>query len=273
MIGAYLLALREGMEAALIVGVALGTLRKLSRPELAGAIWIGAASATAISLAVAAALALAGAELEGSAEAAFEGTTMLLAAGVLTWMVFWMQSQGRLVQANLESGVQRAAVAGQREGLFWLAFLAVLREGIETALFLAAASLAAGLSSTVLGGLLGLATAIALGWALFAATVRLDLRRFFAVTGALVLLVAAGLVAHGVLEFNELGWIPTIVEHVWDTNGILDEGSFLGQVLRSFFGYNGNPSLTEALAYLTYLATVVYALWRRRPLTPAQQQA
>jgi len=273
MIAAYLLALREGMEATLIVGVALGALRKARRPELARPIWLGVVLAAAVSLVVGGALALAGGELEGPAEIAFEGITMLLAAGVLTWMVFWMQSQGRMIQANLEIGVQRAAASGQRKALFWLAFLAVLREGIETALFLTAAGLATGFTSTVYGGLLGIATAIALGWALFAATVRLDVRRFFSVTGALILLFAAGLVAHGVHEFNELGWIPAVVEHIWDTNPILDEGSLPGQLLKSLFGYNGNPSLTEALAYLAYLATIVYALARRRALIPAQQQA
>jgi high-affinity iron transporter len=273
MIGAYLLAMREGMEAALIVGVALGALRKMRRPDLARPVWLGVALAVALSVIAGGALALAGAELEGPAEVAFEGVTMLLAAGVLTWMVFWMQSQGRLIQANLEIGVQRAAASGQRKALFSLAFLAVLREGIETALFLIAAALAAGFSETVFGALLGIATAVALGWALFSATVGLDIRKFFSLTGALVFLFAAGLVAHGVHEFNELGWIPGVIEHIWDTNSILNEGSFLGQVARALFGYNGNPSLTEALAYISYLATVAYALARRRALVPVQQRA
>jgi high-affinity iron transporter len=273
MIAAYVLALREGMEAALIVGVAFGALRKLRRPELARPIWLGVILAAAISLAAGAALTLAGAELEGPAEEAFEGITMLLAAGVLTWMVFWMRSQGRLIQSTLESGVARAASSGQHVALFWLAFLAVLREGVETALFLTAAGLASGTSGALLGGLLGLATAVALGWALYAATVRLDVRRFFTATGALVLLFAAGLVALGIHEFNELGWIPGVIDHIWDTSGILDETSMVGQVVRGLFGYNADPSLTEALSYLAYLATVGFALSRRRSLHPAPQHA
>jgi len=273
MIPAYFLALREGMEAALIVGLVLGALRKLRRPDLARPIWLGVLLAAAISLAAGASLAWAGAGLEGASEEAFEGITMALAAGVLTWMVFWMQSQGRLLQANLEAGVQRAAASGQRTALFWLAFLAVLREGLETALFLTAAALASGFSSTLIGGLLGIATAIGLGWALFGATVRLDVRRFFSLTGTLVLLFAAGLVAHGVHEFNELGWIPGIVQPVWDTNAILDESSIVGQMLRALFGYNGNPSLTEVLAYLTYVAGVAFALAKRRGPVPARQEA
>lgn len=273
MIAAYVLALREGMEAALIVGVAFGALRKLRRPEGARPIWLGILLAGAISVAAGIALTLVGAELEGAAEEAFEGITMLLAAGVLTWMVFWMQRQGRLIQSNIELGVTHAATSGQQLALFWLAFLAVLREGIETALFLTAAALASGISGTLIGGILGLATAAGLGWALYAATIRLDIRRFFTVTGALVLLFAAGLVAHGVHEFNELGWIPGVIDPLWDTNGFLDEASVVGQAMRALFGYNANPSLTEALSYLAYLATVGLALSKRRALIPTQQQA
>jgi high-affinity iron transporter len=261
------------MEAALIVGVALGVLRKLRRPELARPVWLGVILAATISLVAGGALTIAGARLEGKAEEAFEGVTMLLAAAVLTWMVFWMQNQGRLIQTSLEAGVTRAAGSGQHMALFWLAFLAVLREGIETALFLAAAGLASGISGALIGGILGLATAVALGWALYAATVRLDVRRFFTATGALVLLFAAGLVAHGVHELNELGWIPGVIDHVWDTSGILEETSVAGQMLRGLFGYNADPSLTEALSYLGYLAAVGFALSRRRALVPVQQRA
>jgi high-affinity iron transporter len=273
MIAAYVLALREGMEAALIVGVAFGALRQLRRPDGARPVWLGILLAAAISLAAGVTLTLVGAELEGAAEQAFEGITMLLAAGVLTWMVFWMQSQGRQIQTNLKVDVSRAATSGQHRALFWLAFLAVLREGIETALFLAAAALASGITGTVVGGVMGLATAAALGWALYAATVRLDVRRFFTVTGALVLLFAAGLVAHGVHEFNELGWIPGVVEHIWDTTGILDETSVLGQAMRALFGYNADPSLSEALSYVAYLTIVGFALSRRRTMVAARQQA
>jgi len=123
--------------------------------------------------------------------------------------------------------------------------------------------------------ILGLGTAALLGWTLFATTVRLDLRRFFQVTGILLILFAAGLVAHGVHEFNEVGWIPSVIEHVWDVNAIVDENSVPGQLLKTLFGYNGNPSLTEMIAYFAYLV-VVTILWRREPAsvkTPATSQA
>jgi high-affinity iron transporter len=273
MITSFFLALREGMEAALIVGITLGAARKLHRDDLARPIWLGVALAGGLSLAAGATLGWLGTGLEGPAQEAFEAITTLLAAAVLTWMVFWMQSQGRAVEIDLKAGVQRAAASGQRTAVFWLAFFAVLREGLETALFLTAAALASGVSSTVVGGLLGLATAIGLAWALFTATLRLDVRRFFSLTSPLVLFLAAGLVAHGVHEFIELGWIPGLIDPVWNVNPFLNEGSIVGQLLRALFGYNGDPSLTEILAYLAYLGGVAAVLARRRAVVPAGQRA
>ncbi|MGZ9222507.1 MAG: FTR1 family protein, partial [Anaerolineales bacterium] len=122
------------------------------------------------------------------------------------------------------------------------------------------------------GTILGLGTAALLGWTLFATTVRLDLRRFFQVTGILLILFAAGLVAHGVHEFNEVGWVPVVVEHIWDVNSIIDETSLAGQLLKTLFGYNGNPSLTEMFAYFAYLV-VVSIFWRRENTVPAKATA
>ncbi|MGD2105368.1 MAG: FTR1 family protein [Anaerolineae bacterium] len=261
-----LLAFREGLEAALIVGIVLGALRKLGHVEQSRAVWQGVAMAVVASLAAAIGLNLIGARLEGPSENVFEGVTMFLAAGVLTWMIFWMQAQSRFIRARLEADVRRAIV-GSGRGLSGLAFAAVFREGLETALFLTAAALTTTIWETILGGLLGLAAAIITGWLLFATTIRLDVKRLFQVTGVLLILFAAGLVAHGVHEFNELGWIPAVIEHVWDTNRIMDEGSVLGQVLKALFGYNGNPSLTEVAAYGTYYVIVLLSLrWRGQRL-------
>ena len=113
-----------------------------------------------------------------------------------------------------------------------------------------------------------------LGWGLLASTVRLNLRRFFQVTGFLMILFAAGLVAHGVHEFNEVGWIPSVVEHVWDVNPILDENSTFGLMLKALFGYNGNPSITEVLAYLAYFVAIFFGLrWINRPVKALGTQA
>lgn len=275
MLASFLLSLREGIEAALIIGIVLGALRKLNRSEMAPAVWYGAISALAVSLLTGILLTAFGLSLEGAAEEIFEGIAMLLAAAVLTWMIFWMNRQARSIKGELEAGVNRATSTGGTRALFSLAFLAVVREGIELALFLTAATFASDVQSTLLGALLGMGAAVFLGWGLFASTRRLNLRRFFQVTGVLLILFAAGLVAHGVHEFNEVGWIPSVVEHVWDVNPIIDENSTPGLLLKALFGYNGNPSLTEVLAYLAYYVVIFFGLrWINRPVpAPATRSA
>jgi len=260
MLPSYLLSLREGIEAALIIGIVLGALRQMRRMDFSAAVWFGVISASVISALAGVLLTYFGLSFEGQAEQVFEGITMLLAAGVLTWMIFWMSRQARNIKGELESGVRKAAFEGGKRGLFALAFLAVLREGIELALFLAASVFASDVQQTLIGAFLGLGTAILLGWSLFATTVRLDLRRFFKVTGFILILFAAGLVAHGVHEFNEAGLIPPVIEHVWDVNSILDEDATLGSMLKALFGYNGNPSLTEVLSYFAYFVVVFFGL-------------
>lgn len=271
MLPSYLLSLREGLEAALIIGIVLGALRQVRRPEFRSAVWAGVIAAIATSLLAGAALFLLGINLEGKAEQIFEGITMFLAAGILTWMIFWMNRQSHTLKGDLEAGVYRASSGSGRGALFALAFFAVVREGVELALFLSAAAFASDATQTLAGALLGLGTAVLLGWSLFATTVRLDLRRFFQVTGILLILFAAGLVAHGVHEFNEAGWIPAGIEHVWDINPILGENSTLGQILKALLGYNGNPSLTEVIAYLAYYVFIWIGLRRSHRAAPVLQ--
>jgi high-affinity iron transporter len=278
MLPSYLLSLREGLEAALIIGIVLGALTKIRRNDLSPALWFGTLSAVAVSILVAIVLTSFGLSLEGTAEQVYEGITMLIAAGILTWMIFWMSKQARFLKSELEAGVNKAAASTGRRAIFWMAFVAVAREGVELAFFLTAAFFAGDQSQvttniiqTLAGTILGLGTSALLGWTLFATTVRLDLRRFFQVTGFLLILFAAGLVAHGVHEFNEIGWIPVVIEHVWDMNAILDETSLPGELLKTLFGYNGNPSLTEIIAYFMYLA-VVTVFWRR-DTAPAKAMA
>jgi len=271
MLPTYLLSLREGLEAALIIGIVLGAVSKIRRKDLSPAVWLGTLSAVIVSILTAVTLTSFGMSLEESAEQIFEGVTMLIAAGILTWMIFWMGKQARFLKSELEAGVNKAAAryAAGKRAVFWLAFVAVVREGVELAFFITAAFFAGDQSQvmsntiqTLAGTILGLGTAALLGYTLFATTVRLDLRRFFQVTGILLILFAAGLVAHGIHEFNEVGWIPAVVEHVWDVNMILDETSVAGQLLKTLFGYNGNPSLTEMIAYFVYIAVVAF-FWRR----------
>jgi high-affinity iron transporter len=255
MLPSYLLSLREGIEAALIVGILLGAVRQTKRPELVSYIWLGTLSAAALSILSAVMLTILGLEMEDPGEAIFEGFTMLIAAGLLTWMIFWMSSQSRTLKASLEADVHRASQFGKR-AIFFVAFIAVLREGIELALFLTASVFVSTSLQTLIGAFLGLGTAILLGWSIFASTVRLDLRRFFQVTGVMLVLFAAGLFAHGVHEFVEVGWIPAIIEHVWDLNHIISEESLLGQLLAALFGYNATPTLTEMIAYVAYFVAI-----------------
>ena len=283
MLPTYLLSLREGLEAALIIGIVLGALRKIHRTDLSPALWLGTLSALVVSILAAILLTTLGLSFEGRAEQIYEGVTLLLAACILTWTIFWMNSQAKNMRGELEEGVNKAAgYAAGRRAIFWLAFVAVVREGVELALFLAAAFFAGSkeniMANTILiltGVVLGLGTAILLGWSLLATTARLNLKRFFQVTGYLLILFAAGLVAHGIHEFNEAGWIPNVIEHVWDVNVIIDETSVLGELLKTLFGYNGNPSLTEVIGYFTYLASVIFLFTRntvKRDVRVAQTQ-
>jgi high-affinity iron transporter len=266
MLPSFLLSLREGIEAALIIGIVLGALRQMRRTDLNSTVWLGTLSAAALSILGGVLLTMLGLSFEGPAEQIFEGTTMILAAALLTWMIFWMNRTARNLKSSIEGDIQRAALATGKRAVFFVAFLAILREGIELALFLTASVFATDTVQTLLGALLGLGTAILLGWSIFAAIIRLDLRRFFQVTGILLILFAAGLVAHGIHEFNEVGWIPAVIEHVWDVNTIVDENSTFGQLLKALFGYNGNPSLTEVIAYLVYFVTILLGLkWVNKP--------
>lgn len=275
MLPSYILSLREGIEAALVIGIVLGAVRKINRPELTSIIWLGALIAFIVSILAAVLLTTFGLELKGTAEPVFEGFTMLLAAGVLTWMIFWMSNQSHTLKSELEAGVNKAAGSAGKQALFWLAFVAVVREGIELALFLAAAAFASSTQQTLLGAVLGIGTAALLGWTLFASTMRLDLRRFFQVTGFLLILFAAGLIANSVFEFNEVNWIPAIIEHIWDVNAIVNNTSTFGQLLKALFGYNGNPSLTQMIAYFAYLLGILITLQfiKGKPKAAEQPQA
>lgn len=260
MLPSFVLSLREGLEAALIIGIVLGALSKMNRKELVPAVWQGFTSAFVVCILAAIVLNFIGAEFEGRAEEIFEGVAMLLAAGILTWMIFWMRRQSRSLKTELEASVRNAAIDNGRKAIFALAFLAVGREGFELALFLFATQLEAGAIQVISGALLGLAVAAFLGWLLFSSTRRLSLNRFFQITNVLLILFAAGLVAHGIHEFNEAHLVPEVVEHIWDINPILNENSTVGELLSALLGYNGNPSLTEVIAYLGYFGLLALGL-------------
>jgi high-affinity iron transporter len=276
MLASFLITLREGLEAALIVGIVLSVLRKLEQRNRDRPVWLGVGAAVLVSIVVGLVLQALGVAFEGRGEKIFEGIAMLLAAAVLTWMIFWMQRQGRQIQAELERDVRQAVLAGSAWALFSLAFVAVVREGIETALFMTAAAFSTTATQTLIGGILGLAVAVVLGWLIFAAGRRLNVRAFFRGTSVLLILFAAGLFAHGVHEFQEAGLLPVIVEHLYDLNPILDENGTVGAFLKALFGYNGNPSLLESLSYLAYFVVIGLLTvrgWKALPGRAAQPVA
>lgn len=271
MLASFLLSLREGLEAALIIGIVLGVLVKLKRTDLNAVVWRGAGLAALLSLLAAIALNLLGMEFEGKGEEIFEGIAMLLAAGVLTWMILWMKNHGSTLKNEIEEQTNQATLGKGQNALFALAFLAVFREGIELALFLLAARLTSSPLQTVSGALLGLISAGILGLILFSSTMKLSLRNFFRATNFLLIIFAAGLVGLGIHEFNEAGIIPSVIEHVWDLNGILSDKSEMGLLLKALVGYNGNPSLTEVGAYISYLAVLIaMLLTQRRKQSPVK---
>ena len=275
MAAAALIALREGLEAALIVGIVLGYLRRIGYLEGRRSVWLGVFAAALASVSVAVVIQLIGMELEGRAEEIFEGATMFLAVGVLTWMIFWMHYQARLIKTSLERNVQEAVETGTKWGLILVAFIAVFREGVETVLFLSAATFASEGQGTLIGAALGLTAAILIGFLIYASTARLNIRLFFNITSVLLLLFAAGLLANGIHEFQEAGVIPTVNGQLWDTNNLVDENSSLGQMLKAVVGYNGDPSLEEVVAYFGYWIAVLLGLrlWMESRYSPKLEQA
>jgi len=272
MLSALLVTLREGVEAALIVAIVVAALARLGRKDLIRTAWSGVGAAVVVSLAAGAVLFATAGGLEGRAEQVFEGVAMFTAVGVLTYMVFWMARQGAAIASELRDKTAKAAAAGSAGAVFALTFVAVVREGLETALFLFSTVRSSEPVAAGLGAVAGLALAGALGVAIYRAGAALGLRTFFAATGVLIVLVAAGLTAHGVHEWQEAGILPVTIEHVWDTSAFMPQDSVVGGLARSLFGYAESPSLLEAVSYLAYLVTVGL-MWARRLRFSYRRQA
>jgi high-affinity iron transporter len=225
-------------------------------------------SASIVSLLAALLLRLVDQELKGTAEQIFEGVTFLLAAGVLTWMIFWMRRQAGNIKSDLEGKVSRASRGQGGGALYFLAFIAVLREGIELALYLTASSLTSTGIQTVRGTSIGLLGAGLLGYLLYTTTLKLNLQRFFQVTSVILILFAAGLIAHSVAEFNQAGIIPAVISPIWNLNPLLNDQSIVGILASTLFGYHGSPSLTEAVSYAVYILAALLIFIKPRNLQP-----
>jgi high-affinity iron transporter len=274
MISALVIALREGLEAALIVGIVLGYLNRIGRRDRMPYAWTGVITASVLCTVIAIAMRAIGAELETPFEQIFEGAMMLIAVIVLTWMIFWMRYQAKFLQRDLEREVQSAMERGQNWGLFALAFLAVFREGVEMALFLAANAFAADAFGTVIGALIGLAIAVVAGVLIYVFAVRLDVAFVFDSTSILLIIFAAGMISRSVHEFQEIGWLPVLATMAWNTQAFLSNDSGIGALLRSLVGYNDSPSWLEVATYVGYWAIVLQGVrwWTSRLSTRVTEQ-
>jgi len=271
---AFLITLREGLEAALIVGIIAAYLVKIGRRDTLSTVLIGVAAAIGLSVAAGVAIVLTIGRLPILVQEGIEGIAGLIAVAVLTWMLFWMRRAGRALKGQLEHGVDLALSQGSSRAIVGLAFVAVIREGLELVLFTLAIITSAGVGpATLLGAVLGLAGAIGLGWAIFVGGRRVDLRRFFTITGAVLIFVAAGLVAFSIHAFGEAGIIVN-GGSTFDIGSVLPESSPIGTVLAALFGYRSAPTPLELIGYLAYLipTLTIFVLDGRWPVrrTPAK---
>ena len=259
-----LTGLREGVEAALIVAILLAYLIKSGNGRYASRVWLGAGAAVATSLAVGAVLFLTVGGLQEPYEQIFEGITMLVAAAVVTWMLFWMRRQAFAVKGELQAAVDRALSAGGVWGMALLAFTAVIREGIETSLFLVGQvdSADEAAPSVLIGALVGLLIAVGIGYVFYQGSRRINLGSFFRWTGVGLIFIAAGLLSHAIHEFIEVGIITVGTQTAFDISGVLSHEEGVGVFLRALFGYTSTPEVITFLAWAAYVV-VVLALFLR----------
>lgn len=276
MLANYLIGLREGLEAALVVSILIAYLVRTDRRDLLPRIWAGVAIASGVSLGFGALLTFGPRGLSFQAQELIGGTLSIIAVGFVTWMIFWMARAARGLGAQLREAVDSAAEAG-RWSLALVAMLAVGREGLETALFLWAATQAAtsvgGSGPAALSGAaLGLATAVALGWAIYRGALKINLTKFFTWTGAFLIVIAAGVLSYGVHDFQEAGVLPGLHTTLFDVSGAIPPGSWYATLLKGVFNFSPRTSVLEGFAWLAYLIpTMTIFLRRIQRRTPAAQ--
>ena len=279
MLANFLIGLREGMEAALVVGILVAYLVRSGRRQLLPQVWAGVGGAVAVSVGFGALLTLGPSRLTDRAEETVAGVLSILAVALVTWMVFWMARTARYLKAGLHARLDGALAAGGW-GVLVVAFLAVAREGLETALFLWAAAGATGASgatgsagaagSPLLGASLGLATAVVLGWAVYRGAVSLNLGVFFRWTGLFLIAIAAGVLAYGVHELQEAGVLTWGTATAFDVSGVISATSALGSLLKGLLNFTPTPTWGQVVAWVAYLVptAVLYLRAVRMPATP-----
>ncbi|MFG2811982.1 iron uptake transporter permease EfeU [Streptomyces sp. NPDC048410] len=254
----YLIGLREGLEASLVVCILIAYLVKTGRREALKPIWTGIAIAVALALGFGCALEFGSQELTFQAQEALGGSLSIVAVGLVTWMVFWMRRTARHLKSELHGRLD-AALAMGTGALVATAFLAVGREGLETALFVWASVHAAsdGTPRPLIGVALGIATAVLLGWLFYRGALRINLAKFFTWTGGMLVVVAAGVLAYGVHDLQEAGWVPGLTNLAFDISDTIPPDSWYGTLLKGVFNFQPDPTAVQITVWLLYLVPVL----------------
>lgn len=277
LLGNYLIGLREGLEASLVVSILVAYLVKSGNRRALAPVWGGVGAAVALSVGFGIALSVASGEMQFRTQETFGGMLSIVAVGLVTWMVFWMRRTARFMKAELE-GRLRGALSLGAGALFAVAFLAVGREGLETALFLWTNITAAKSSAQpIAGAVLGLLTAAALAYLLYRGGLRLDLKRFFTITGAALIVVAAGVFGYGFHDLQEASILPGLgtlafEPHTWFA-GMGTTGRWLQTALQGVFNLTPQVTVVQVVMWVAYLVTVMLIFLRPgRPAAPAPRQ-
>lgn len=263
----FLIGLREGLEAVLVVVLLLAYLNKTGRTRLVPRIFLGVAVAVAVSMGFGALLTFGPRGLTFEAQEAIGGSLSIVAVGFVTWMVFWMASASKHLAADLRGQVDRAA-EGSAIGLVMVGALAVGREGLETAMFLWAATRATGETwQPLVGAALGILVAIGLGALLHRGVLKINLSRFFTWTGGALIIVAGGVLAYGVHDLQEAAILPGLHNLAFDVSHIIAPGGFLGTLLKGVFNFSPATTWLEAIVWVAYVVPVmaIFILRVRKP--------
>ncbi|CAL9625290.1 Ferrous iron permease EfeU [Streptomyces sp. enrichment culture] len=266
----YLIGLREGLEASLVVCILIAYLVKTDRRDALKPIWTGIAVAIALAFGFGCALEFGSQELTFQAQEALGGSLSILAVGLVTWMVFWMRRTARHLRSELHGRLD-AALAMGTGALVATAFLAVGREGLETALFVWASVHAAsdGTPRPLLGVALGLLTAVLLGWLFYRGALRINLAKFFTWTGGMLVVVAAGVLAYGFHDLQEADFLPGLTDKAFDISGTIPPDSWYGTLLKGVFNFQPDPTTLQVAVWLLYLIPTL-ALFLAPTRTPAK---
>ena len=263
-----LIALREGLEAALVVSIIVAYLVKADRRDALPKLWIGVGLAALLPLATGAILTWGPKTLTFQAQEILGGTLSFVAVGLVTWMIFWMGKNARELKGDLEGSLSRTlAEGGSGWGVVWIAVVAVGREGVETALFIWAtvrSSIESSTMQTTAGVITGLVLAIVLGVLIYQGAVRINLRVFFAVTGYFLVVVAAGIIAYGIGDLQEAGLLPGIMSHAWNLSSYLPDSTspfhWLYVLLQAMFQFNLQPTVLQVVGWWVYIVPTLVLL-------------